>query len=130
MRNKWKVSRYDFTLVDKGWPGGDPSGGKGMRGVPKMQDQTCWTNDDESTENQADGTSKTVLSSFCRILLAHSSLFRERETQKETICIPVHLLIVNCHTHLHCCVASLPFLLCSQLTLSVLGCGLRKRNSG
>ena len=83
-----------------------------MRGVPKTQDQTCWTNDGGSTEDQADGTSKTVLSSFCLIVLAHSSLFRERETQKETIRIPSTL--------------------CSQLTLSVLemGFGMRKRNSG
>ena len=83
-----------------------------MRGVPKTQGQTCWTNDGGSTEDQADGTSKTVLSRFFRILLAHSSLFRERETQKETIRIPPTL--------------------CSQLTLSVLemGCETRKRNSG
>ena len=69
MRNKWKVSRYDFTLVEKGWPRGEPSGGKGMRGMPKTQDQKCWTNDGGSTEDQAVGTSKTVLSRFFRILL-------------------------------------------------------------
>ena len=63
MRNKWKVSRFDFTLLDKGWPRGDPSVGKGMRGVPKTQDQTCWTNVGGSTKDQGDETSKA----FCRV---------------------------------------------------------------
>ena len=67
-----------------------------MRGVPKAQGQTCWENDGASTKDQGEATSKSVLSSCCRFCLPILNGSGKKETQKETLPVPVlHLIIVK-----------------------------------